>query len=167
MYARRKWAKLNSLGSAKKQWMKCVNHLRNGFQGETLFQVHEAVTTSYQYHHPKLHTSYRVKTSLMLVLVILIFPQLSNCVISDQWYMACLYNSFWWVGLVTQVDVEQGDVKVDIMFPHGPHKTFNWPETEDSSYVPIKNILCQISSPTTTNGQTCKITDEAYDKTSF
>ena len=119
MYARRKWAKLNSLGSAKKQWMKCVNHLRNGFQGETLFQVHEAVTTSYQYHHPKLHTSYRVKTSLMLVLVILIFPQLSNCVISDQWYMACLYNSFWWVGLVTQVDVEQGDVKVQFMFPMG------------------------------------------------
>ena len=32
-----------------------------------------AVTTSYHYH-PKLHTSYRVKTSLMLVLMILIFP---------------------------------------------------------------------------------------------
>ena len=55
MYARKKWAKLNSLGSAKKQWMKCVNHLRNGFQGETLFQIHESATTSYHYH-PKLHT---------------------------------------------------------------------------------------------------------------
>ena len=32
----------------------------------------------------ELHTSYRVKTSLMLMLMILIFPQLSNCVISDQ-----------------------------------------------------------------------------------
>ena len=39
------------------------------------------------HHHPKLHTSYRVKTSLMLVLMILIFPQLSNCVISDQWHV--------------------------------------------------------------------------------
>ena len=83
----------NSLESAKKQWMKSENHLRNSFQGETLFQVQKAATTSYNYHHhhhhhhhhhPKLHTSYRVKTSLMLVLVILIFPQLSNCVISDQ-----------------------------------------------------------------------------------
>ena len=27
--------------------------------------------------------------------------------------VACLYNSFWWVGLVTQVDVEQGDVRVN------------------------------------------------------
>ena len=146
MYARRKWAKSNSLGSAKKQWMKCVNHLWNSFQGETLFHVHKAVTTSYHYHHPKLHTSYRVKTSLMLVLVILIFPQLSNCVISDQWYMACLYNSFWWVGLVTQVDVEQGDVKVQLMFPHGPRKTFNWPETEGSWYVPIMLSLSDIFS---------------------
>ena len=159
----------NSLESAKKQWMKSENHLRNSFQGETLFQVQKAATTSYNYHHhhhhPKLHTSYRVKTSLMLVLVILIFPQLSNCVISDQWYMACLYNSFWWVGLVTQVDVEQGDVKVQLMFPRGPRKTFNWPDTEDSCYGPIKNIICQISSPTTTTGRTYKITDKEYDKT--
>ena len=74
-------------------------------------------------------------------------------------------NSFWWVSLVTQVDVEQGGVKVQFMFPHGPHKTFNWPETEDSWYVQIKNILCQISSPATTTGRTYKLTDEEYNKT--
>ena len=79
-------------------------------------------------------------------------------------YVTCLYDSFWWVGLVTQVDVEQGDVKVQFMFPHGPHKTFNWPETGDLCYVPIKNILCQISSHTTT-GRTYKITDQEYGKT--
>ena len=69
------------------------------------------------------------------------------CDIRPMTYVTCLYDSFWWVGLVTQVDV-----KVQFMFPHGPCKTFNWPETEDSCYVPIKNILCQISSPTTTTG---------------
>ena len=79
-------------------------------------------------------------------------------------YVTCLYDSFCWVGLVTQVDVEQGDVKVQFKFPHEPHKTFNGPETEDSCYVPIKNILCQISIPTTTTGRTYKITDEEYDK---
>ena len=78
-------------------------------------------------------------------------------------YVTCHYNSFWWVGLVTQVDVEQDGIKVQFMFPHGPHKTFNWPEIEDSWYVQIKNILCQISS-TTTTGRTYKITDEEYDK---
>ena len=79
--------------------------------------------------------------------------------------MTCLYNSFWWVGLVTQVDVEQDVVKVQFMFPHEICKTFNWPETEDSCYVPIKNILCQISSPTTKTGQIYKITDKEYGKT--
>ena len=77
-------------------------------------------------------------------------------------YVTCLYDSFWWVGLVTQVDVEQGDVKVQFMFPHGPWETFNWPESEDSRYVSIKNILCPISSPTTTTGWAYKITDEEY-----
>ena len=50
------------------------------------------------------------------------------------------------------------------MFPYGPSKTFNWPETEDVRYVPIKNILCQISSPITATGQTYKTTDEEYRK---
>ena len=86
------------------------------------------------------------------------------CDIRPMTYVTCLYDSFWWVGLVTQVDVEQGDVKVQFKFPHEPHKTFNGPETEDSCYVPIKNILCQISIPTTTTGRTYKITDEEYDK---
>ena len=70
-----------------KETMKYRNHLRSSFQGETLFQVHKEATTSYHYHHPKLHTSCRVKTSLMLVLMIFIFLQLCYCVISDQWYM--------------------------------------------------------------------------------
>ena len=78
------------------------------------------------------------------------------CDIRPMTCVTCLYDSFWWVGLVTQVDVEQGDVKVQLMFPRGPRKTFNWPDTEDSCYGPIKNIICQISSPTTTTGRTYK-----------
>ena len=87
------------------------------------------------------------------------------CDIRPMTYVICLYNSFWWVGLIIQVDMEQSDVKVQFMFPQEPHKRFNWPETKDSCYVSMKNILCQISSPTTTTGRTYKITDEEYDKT--
>ena len=47
------------------------------------------------------------------------------CDIRPMTCVTCLYDSFWWVGLVTQVDVEQGDVKVQFIFPHGPRKTFN------------------------------------------
>ena len=35
------------------------------------------------------------------------------CNIRPMTCVACLYDSFWWVGLVTQVDVEQGDVRVN------------------------------------------------------
>ena len=62
-----------------------------GIIKETMDKVHKSLkewfSSSHHFiphHHPKLHASYRVKTSLMLVLMILIFPQLSNCVISDQ-----------------------------------------------------------------------------------
>ena len=78
--------------------------------------------------------------------------------------MTCV-TCFWWVGLVTQVHLEQGDLKVQFMFPDELRKMFNWPETEDSCDVPIKNNMYQISSPTRTTRQTCKITDEEYDKT--
>ena len=54
-------------------------------------------------------------------------------------YATCLYDSFWWVGLVTQVDVEQGDAKVHLC-SHMGHVN------EDSCYVSIKNILSLISS---------------------
>ena len=67
--------------------------------------------------------------------------------------------------MVTQVDVKKGDVKVQFMLPNGPRKTFNWRESEGSCYVPVKNILCQISSPTTTTEWRYKIRDKEYDKT--
>ena len=34
------------------------------------------------------------------------------CDIRPMTCVTCLYDSFWWVGLATQVDVEQGDVKI-------------------------------------------------------
>ena len=69
--------------------------------------------------------------------------ELSN--ITPSTYVTCLYDLFWWVGIVSNVDIEQGDVKVDFMHPHGPRKTFNWPESDDTCYVPTKNILCYLN----------------------
>ena len=80
-------------------------------------------------------------------------------------YISCIYNSLWCVGLVNKVDEEQGDVDVQFMHPHGPRKTFNWPQGGDSCYVPIGNIVCAIQAPTTTTGRTYRIFDEDYDKT--
>ena len=61
--------------------------------------------------------------------------------IRSSTYVTCLHNSLWWVGMVTDVDAEQTDIKADFMHPHGPHKTFNWPQNGDTCYVSMKNIV--------------------------
>ena len=68
------------------------------------------------------------------------------CDIRPMTYVTCLYDSFWWVGLVTQVDVEQGDVKVQFKFPHEPHKTFNTPETEIHAMCQSKTFFVRYLS---------------------
>ena len=62
-------------------------------------------------------------------------------------YISCKYNLLRWVGLVNKIDEEQGDVDVQFVHPHGPRKTFNWPQGSDSCYVPMKNIVCAIQAP--------------------
>ena len=80
-------------------------------------------------------------------------------------YVTCKYNSFWWVGLISEVDPKEGDVKIDFMHPHGPRKNFKWPEHTDTCHVPIKNIISKIAAPTTVTGRTYKIQDDDYDNT--
>ena len=46
--------------------------------------------------------------------------------ISPSAHVTCIYNSFWWVGMVSLVDIAAGNVtNIDFMHPHGPQKTFN------------------------------------------
>ena len=63
------------------------------------------------------------------------------CDIRPMTCVTCLYDSFWWVGLVTQVDVEQGDVKVQFMFLYGSGRTFDWPENEDHAMCQSKTFF--------------------------
>ena len=63
-------SKIKFFGISKETMGEVCKSLEERFKGETLFQVLEAATTSNHYHHPKLHTKYRVKTSLRLVLMI-------------------------------------------------------------------------------------------------
>ena len=68
--------------------------------------------------------------------------------------------------MVNYIDQQEGDVKIDFLHPHGPRKTFNWPSAGgDSCYVPLKNILCLISTPNTSTGRSYKICDTDFNKT--
>ena len=67
-------------------------------------------------------------------------------------YVSCIYDTFWWVGIVTEVNVHGGDLKIEFLHPHGPRKTFSWPSVADKYFVPASNILCIITAPATTTG---------------
>ena len=45
---------------------------------------------------------------------------------SPSAYVNCTCNSFWWVGMVSLVDIAAGDaINIGFMHPHRPRKTFN------------------------------------------
>ena len=68
-------------------------------------------------------------------------------------YASCIYNTFWWVAIVTEVNVHEGDLKVGFLHPHGPRKTFCWPSVANKCFVSASNILCVMTALTTITGQ--------------
>ena len=68
-----------------------------------------------------------------------------------------------WVGMVTEVNVHEGDLKTEFLHSHG--KTFNWPSVADKYFVPVSYILCVINAPTTITGPMYRISDTAFEQT--
>ena len=40
-------------------------------------------------------------------------------------HISCIYNTFLWVGIVIEVNVHEGDLKIEFLHPHGPRRTFS------------------------------------------
>ena len=76
-----------------------------------------------------------------------------------------IYDTFWWVFIVTEVNVHEGDLKIEFLHPHGPRKTFICPSVADKCFAPASNILCIITAPTTTTGQMYRILDTDFELT--
>ena len=68
-------------------------------------------------------------------------------------FVACLYDGFWWIGLILAVDEPHMEIKAKFMHPHGPTNAFFWPRQKDICWVPISNILCLITTPSTECGR--------------
>ena len=79
-------------------------------------------------------------------------------------YVACTYQGFWWIGLVTDRSLEYDDVQVRFMHPHGPKRTFYWPAKEETCWVPSQEIISTVEAPTTRNGRMYNISNADYDK---
>lgn len=79
-------------------------------------------------------------------------------------FIACQYDSFWWVGLVEEINQEQKDFLVNFMHPHGPSKSFKWPTRDDQCWVPFDKFICKIDTPKTATGRMYQISDSDYEK---
>ena len=42
-------------------------------------------------------------------------------------YVSCISNTCWWAGIVTEVNVHEGDLKIEFLHLHTARKTFSWP----------------------------------------
>ena len=78
-------------------------------------------------------------------------------------YVSCIYDTFWWVGKVTKVNVHEDDLKIEFLHPHGPRKAFSWPSVPDKCFISVSKILCIIIAPTTTAGQIYQISDTDFE----
>ena len=64
-----------------------------------------------------------------------------------------------------EVNVLEGDLKIEFLHPHGARKTFSWPSVADKCFVPASNILCVITAPTTITGRVYRISDNDFEQT--
>jgi len=68
-------------------------------------------------------------------------------------FVCCIYDNYWWVGTVLQVDELNDDIEIKFMHPHGTSPSFKWPTVEDTCWVPKVHVLCIITTPTTATGR--------------
>ena len=75
--------------------------------------------------------------------------------IKEGSYVAATYDNNWYIGLVMEVNAEQGDEKLNFLNPKIPAVSFHFPKNEDLCWIPTAHIICSIDTPTlaTTRGQ--------------
>ena len=60
-------------------------------------------------------------------------------------YEAVAYDDKWWIGIVTEIKLEEVDAEVKFLHPRGPSTYFNCPERDDYCFIPNINILKKLS----------------------
>ena len=66
-------------------------------------------------------------------------------------YVCCTYCKNLWIGLITDIDMEEKDAKIE--FPHSslPSTSFVWSQRDDLYWVSFSNINCKINVPLATS----------------
>lgn len=63
-------------------------------------------------------------------------------------FVACVYDSKWYLGCVLDVFEESNEVKISFLQPHGPSKSFTFPSRGDIKLVPTYAVLAKIDVST-------------------
>ena len=64
-----------------------------------------------------------------------VFEKIDLVSLKNFSYIACIYEDFWWIGMVSEVNIDEQDVMVEFLHPHRPQKNFKWPRNPDRCLV--------------------------------
>ena len=65
-------------------------------------------------------------------------------------FVTCTYDRKWWLACVLNVDAENAEAKVTFLHPHGPSRSFKYPNIPDILIVPTTDILSKVNPRTAT-----------------
>ena len=68
-------------------------------------------------------------------------------------YIACMYDSKWWIGIVLQKDDDGKDFLIKFMHPCGPMRSLHWPSKDDICWIPETKLICKIKTPSALPGR--------------
>lgn len=60
-------------------------------------------------------------------------------------YYGCIYDSAWYLGIVTEVSYEHQDILLNFM-KQSSTNSFSWPSKIDSCWVPVDHVICKCNS---------------------
>ena len=135
-------------GIDKEDMVKVREKMEKRFKYVRWYSVQVTVIISFPSQHHKLDANCAVRmthlwTSMTSEFQLELLLATMHHRLTSLASIICCGGLVWW----TKLFGEQGDVDVQFVHPHGPRKTFNWPQGSNSCYVPMKNIVCAIQAP--------------------
>ena len=79
-------------------------------------------------------------------------------------YVTCVHSSKWWLACVLEVDKENAEVRVTLLHPRGPSRSYKYPSKPDTQLLPLNSMLVKVDARTTT-GRTYTISPEDKKRT--
>ena len=66
-------------------------------------------------------------------------------------YILCKHDDHYWIGMVSEVDLESKEVKVKFTHPSYPSNSYKWPTCDDICWVPQTHLLVTLETPFTSS----------------